>query len=62
MSEFVEVDLACVCGNRQTDSLPGAAPMRASLARVQCRGCGRIGLHTAPVFEPPKSIDPDDVT
>lgn len=60
--EFVDVDVACVCGHRQTDTLAGDGPMRASLAKLVCRSCGRVGLQTAPVFEPPFSIDPDDIT
>lgn len=60
--EFIECDLRCVCLFRQTESLPGDRSVKAVLAQVTCRGCGRLGaMLLVPSLEHPPSIDANDI-
>lgn len=41
--EFIDIDVRCVCGATQTETVPGDDPARAVLARIKCRACERVG-------------------
>lgn len=41
--EVEDVDLRCACGHSQTEPLDADGPLRAQMAEVSCRGCGRVG-------------------